>query len=183
MLLIWRVHKRNRPFCVYELCRVVTSFDESQCRAAALPQCRGIREMVIAYKELLKVHVFFGKIFDSAAMRQCGSAALTPLGCLHSVKVRHIYIYFKLLYIIIYNNYYNIIVQLAADSDLRNAALPHCRTLDWDDFNIWNKSKIKKKKACNPSEFFVPLQCQSMRTAGEPLRVKIARFKSRNCAH
>ena len=45
------------------------------------------------------------------------------------------------------------------------------------------KLKIIWGKYCFVFEFFVPLQCQSMRTAGEPLKEKIARFKSRNCAH
>jgi hypothetical protein len=63
--------------------------------------------------------------------------------------------------------------------------MPRCRTaaLPRLDFNISNKSKIKLEKAWLAPEFFVPLHCQIEEADRRLLRVKIARFKSRNCAH
>ena len=97
---------------------------------------------------------------------------------------------------------------VAADRDL---LMPHCRTAalprsnltssipprkaprlrsapsqgasNVRNFNISNKSKIKYEKACFVSEFFVPLQCQNEHGRDARLRIKIARIKSRNCAH
>jgi len=63
--------------------------------------------------------------------------------------------------------------------------MPHCRTaaLPRLDFNISNKSKIKPEKAWFAFDFFVPLHCQIEEADRRSLRIKIARFKSRNCAH
>ena len=70
--------------------------------------------------------------------------------------------------------------------DFPNAALPRCRTAAHSNgaiLTFQNKSKIKSEKACFASENFVPLHCQIEEVDRRSLRVKIARFKSRNCAH
>ena len=66
-----------------------------------------------------------------------------------------------------------------------NAAPPRCRAaaLPRLDFNISNKSKIKFEKAWFACELFVPLHCQIGEADRRSLRLKIARLKSRNCAH
>ena len=51
------------------------------------------------------------------------------------------------------------------------------------DFNISNKIRIKSRLRCLSHDFFVPLYCQNERALAAALRIKIARFKSRNCAH
>jgi len=63
-----------------------------------------------------------------------------------------------------------------------NAALPRCRT-PHVILTFENKSEIKQEKPCISLEKFVPLHCQYERTQAAVLRIKIARLKSRNCAH
>ena len=111
-----------------------------------------------------------------------------------SASARHLFLWFesaslisifKLLYIIIYNNYIIYIAMLMRTSIfemMRWCADARCAFYN-RKINIWNKSKIKSKKACKYAEFFVPLQCQMKELKTGPLRIKIARFKSRNCAH
>ena len=41
----------------------------------------------------------------------------------------------------------------------------------------------KWENACRIAEFFVPLQCQMREAKYHLLRIKIVRFKYRNCAH
>ena len=66
--------------------------------------------------------------------------------------------------------------------DFSNDA-PTRRRADAPNVNAENKSEIFLKKACNYAENFVPLHCQKMKLRRRPLRIKIARIKSRNCAH
>ena len=63
--------------------------------------------------------------------------------------------------------------------------MPHCRVaaLPHVFLTFENKSEIKHEKACISQEFFVPLHCQNESRRGRPLKIKIARLKSRNCAH
>ena len=70
--------------------------------------------------------------------------------------------------------------------DFPNAALPRCRTAAHSNgaiLTFQNKLKIKSEKACFASENFVPLHCQTESGIDARLRIKIARVKSRNCAH